>query len=84
VVPLKCKCSKKWAAPEVSIVSYLDPVPMNTPIAETGEGQVSVQTLIPLDIVLTSKGLTYFNGSGISPFSKSPKYEFNLALENYV
>jgi len=56
---------------------------MNTPIADIGEGQVSVQTLMPLDIVVTSRGLTYFNGSGISPLAKSPRYEFILVLVNY-
>ena len=71
-VPLKCKCSKKCAAPEVGIVSFLEPVPINTPTADTCEFQASVHTLIPLEMVVTSKGLTYFNGSGISPTGRFP------------
>lgn len=72
LVPLKCKCSKKWAAPDVGIVSFLEPVPINTPTADTSEFQNSVQTLMPFEIVVTSKGLTYFNGSGISPSGRFP------------
>lgn len=83
LVPLKCKCSRKWAAPDVSSVSFLLPAPMNTPTADIGVGHVSVHTLIPFERVVTLNGLTYFNGSGISPKGSSPKFYIIGALENY-
>jgi len=45
---LNIRCSKKWALPDDSNVSSLDPDPMKHPTEEIGEGHVSVQTLIPL------------------------------------
>ena len=82
LVPLKFKCSKKWAEPEVVRVSLREPAPIKTPTAAVGEFQLSVQTRMPLEMVVICIGLSNFKGSGISPKGRSPKFCMTGALEN--
>ena len=71
-LPLKCRCSRKCALPEVSKVSSRDPAPTNTPTADVELGQYSVATRTPFERVVISNGRTYFKGSGTSPKGSSP------------
>ena len=84
VVPLKCKCSKKCALPDVSRVSFREPALTKIPTEEMGVGHDSEHTRIPLERVVISKGRSYLSGSGISPNSSSPKLFIIGALENCI
>lgn len=83
-MPLKCRCSRKWAAPEVSNVSFLLPAPINTPTTARGDVPLRyVHTLMPFEITVVSIARSYLSGSGISPGGKSPKFLRIGSLLNY-